>query len=113
MEDVTKLKELLRRNTIGEGVYYDQILIGCEELRVIKNVLDKLESTTRLVDLDYLNYIDENYVSKEKYSGLKEENERLRDLYWRTARRLSENGKVELADYMLAQIDAVPTFVPM
>jgi hypothetical protein len=110
MEDVTRLKELLRRNTIAEGVYYGQILIDCEDLRAIKNILDKLESAMRQMDLDY---IDENYVPKEKCNKIRAENEHLRDLYWRTARRLSENGKVELADYMLAQINAVPTFVPM
>ena len=44
--------------------------------------------------------------------AIKEENEYLRDLYLRTAKKLEENGKEELADYFLAQIDAVPTFSP-
>ena len=44
--------------------------------------------------------------------ALKEENEHLRDLYLRTAKKLDENGKEELADYFLAQIGAVPTLSP-
>ena len=32
-------------------------------------------------------------------------------LYRRTAKKLQENGKEELAEYFLAQIDEVPTFV--
>lgn len=88
----------------------DYGLTDDEEIEAVDLILTREEEFSKQMDLDY---IDENYVPKEKYSGLKEENERLRDLYWRTARRLSENGKVELADYMLAQINAVPTFVPM
>ena len=91
----------------------DYGLTDDEEIEAVDLILTREEEFSKQVDLDYLNYIDENYVSKEKYSGLKEENELLRDLYWRTARHLKENGKVELADYMLAQINAVPTFVPM
>lgn len=41
-----------------------------------------------------------------------EENKNLRDLYLRTAKKLDENGKEELADYFLAQIGAVPTLSP-
>ena len=44
--------------------------------------------------------------------ALIEENEHLRDLYLRTAKKLDENGKEELADYLLAQIGAVPTLSP-
>lgn len=44
--------------------------------------------------------------------ALMEENEHLRDLYLRTAKKLKENGKEELADYFLAQIGAVPTLSP-
>lgn len=44
--------------------------------------------------------------------ALMEENEHLRDLYLRTAKKLDENGKEELADYFLAQIGAVPTLSP-
>lgn len=88
----------------------DYGLTDDEEIEAVDLILTREEEFSKQMDLDY---VDENYVSKEKYSGLKEENERLRDLYWKAARRLSENGKIELADYMLAQINAVPTFVPM
>lgn len=39
-----------------------------------------------------------------------EDNLQLINLYKKTARKLKENGKDELADYFLAQIDAIPTF---
>lgn len=39
-----------------------------------------------------------------------EDNLQLINLYKKTAKKLRENGKDELADYFLAQIDAIPTF---
>lgn len=39
-----------------------------------------------------------------------EENERLKDLYVRTAKHLEEIGKPEMAEYFLAQIQAIPTW---
>lgn len=44
-------------------------------------------------------------------SNLDKTNNDLRLLYRRTAKKLQENGKEELAGYFLAQIDEVPTFV--
>lgn len=44
-------------------------------------------------------------------SNLDKTNNDLRLLYRRTAKKLQENGKEELAVYFLAQIDEVPTFV--
>lgn len=44
-------------------------------------------------------------------SNLDKTNNDLRLLYRRTAKKLQENGKQELAEYFLAQIDEVPTFV--
>lgn len=44
-------------------------------------------------------------------SNLEKTNNDLRLLYRRTAKKLQENGKEELAEYFLAQIDEVPTFV--
>lgn len=41
---------------------------------------------------------------------LKKENTDLKDLYIRTAKHQEKIGHTELADYMLAQIQAVPTF---
>ena len=43
--------------------------------------------------------------------NLDKTNNDLRLLYRRTAKKLQENGKEELAEYFLAQIDEVPTFV--
>lgn len=43
--------------------------------------------------------------------NLDKTNNDLRLLYRRTAKKLQENGKQELAEYFLAQIDEVPTFV--
>ena len=44
-------------------------------------------------------------------SNLDKTNNDLRLLYRKTAKKLQENGKEELAEYFLAQIDEVPTFV--
>ena len=44
-------------------------------------------------------------------SNLDKTNNDLRLLYRRTAKKLQGNGKEELAEYFLAQIDEVPTFV--
>lgn len=46
----------------------------------------------------------------QKAKQLEQDNLQLIDLYKRTAKKLKENGKDELADYFLAQIDAIPTF---
>lgn len=44
------------------------------------------------------------------YKQKDKDNKDLRRLYRRTAEKLTENGKEELADYFLAQINEVPTF---
>ena len=41
-----------------------------------------------------------------------EENKRLRDLYLNIAKNLDKRGLEEVSEYMLAQIDATPTFIP-
>ena len=46
-----------------------------------------------------------------KLRELDKDNNDLRLLYRKTAKKLMENGKEELADYFLAQINEVPTFV--
>lgn len=45
-----------------------------------------------------------------EYKRLDEENNDLRKLYRRTAEKLQDNGKDELARYFLAQINECPTF---
>lgn len=60
--------------------------------------------------------VDENFIKAlenmlRELSNLDKTNNDLRLLYRRTAKKLLENGKEELAEYFLAQIDEVPTFV--
>lgn len=50
----------------------------------------------------------ENLIKE--YKQKDKDNNDLRKLYRRTAAKLRENGKEELADYFLAQINEVPTF---
>lgn len=45
-----------------------------------------------------------------KYKELDKDNNDLRRLYRRTAIKLQESGKHELAEYFLAQINEIPTF---
>lgn len=59
------------------------------------------------------NLLNSKLISDEEwreYEKLKRDNNDLRRIYLNTARTLRENGHEELADYFLAQIDAVPTF---
>lgn len=46
-----------------------------------------------------------NLVEKQE-----KENTNLKDLYKRTAKHLDKKGHLELSEYMLAQIEATPTF---
>ena len=79
-------------------------------------------SNIEIVD-DFINELQDFELNKETIevtnawkdilSELKELNKTnndLRLLYRRTAKKLQENGKEELADYLLAQIDALRTF---
>jgi len=59
------------------------------------------------------NLLNSKLISDEEwreYEKLKRDNNDLRRIYLNTARKLRENGHEELADYFLAQIDAIPTF---
>ena len=47
---------------------------------------------------------------RHKLEEQEKENTDLKELYIRVAKNLEEKGKTELAEYMLAQIEAVPTF---
>lgn len=69
---------------------------------------NKNENVTAVLDLtDLLSLRNLLKVYKEK----DKDNNDLRRLYRRTATKLRENGKEELANYFLAQINEVPTFV--
>ncbi len=48
----------------------------------------------------------------ERIEMLEKENEKLKNIYMKVAIKQKELGHEELAEYMLAQIDAIPTFVP-
>ena len=45
-----------------------------------------------------------------EFERLKEENTDLKELYVKVAKNIKEKGNLELAEYMLAQIEATPTF---
>lgn len=47
-----------------------------------------------------------------KLEKANEENKRLRDLYLNIAKNLDKKGLEGVSEYMLAQIDATPTFIP-
>lgn len=47
-----------------------------------------------------------------KLEKANEENRRLRDLYLNIAKNLDKKGLEGVSEYMLAQIDATPTFIP-
>lgn len=78
-----------------------------------------MEENIKIIE-EFIEAVEEEYeVVREKQSFEKfikaykqkdKENNDLRRLYRRTAEKLRENGKEELADYFLAQINEVPTF---
>ena len=68
---------------------------------------DRLICENRNEDCYFQQAIDK-IVSE--YKRLDEENNDLRKLYRRTAEKLQDNGKDELARYFLAQINECPTF---
>ena len=68
---------------------------------------DRLICENRNEDCYFQQAIDK-IVSE--YKSLDEENNDLRKLYRRTAEKLQDNGKDELARYFLAQINECPTF---
>jgi transcriptional accessory protein Tex/SPT6 len=80
----------------------EEIIKLCEE--ELKNNDENVASILDLIDLKELRNLIKAYKEKDK------DNNDLRRLYRRTAIKLKENGKEELADYFLAQINEVPTF---
>lgn len=63
---------------------------------------------------DYDKFCEERCVAIEtvlkEFERLKEENTDLKELYVRVTKNIKEKGNLELAEYMLAQIEATPTF---
>ncbi len=83
-EDIKILEEMVEKSKIlREEDFYK--LIGIKQIQTIATFIKA-------------------YKEKDK------DNNDLRRLYRRTAEKLKENGKEELADYFLAQINEVPTF---
>lgn len=79
-----------------------------EDIKILEDKL-KLNVATKFdwfgeKEFQALENIIKEYKQKDK------DNNDLRKLYRRTAAKLRENGKEELADYFLAQINEVPTF---
>lgn len=76
------------------------------------NHIESIEKVLREYEVLELQYHLLREETNFQINRLQEENKNLRDLYLRTAKKLDENGKEELADYFLAQIGAVPTLSP-
>ena len=79
-----------------------------EDINILKEFINDYKIAEEIVDENLINAI-ENILRE--LSNLDKTNNDLRLLYRRTAKKLQENGKEELAGYFLAQIDEVPTFV--
>lgn len=85
-----------------------------DSIDIINNMLAQ-HSSLDFGEKDYTDILNEqerlalqNLISS--YEKENKDNNDLRKLYRRTAEKLAENNKKELADYFLAQIDEVPTF---
>lgn len=85
-----------------------------DSIDIINNMLVQ-HSSLDFGEKDYTDILNEeerlalqNLISS--YEKENKDNNDLRKLYRRTAEKLAENNKRELADYFLAQIDEVPTF---
>lgn len=73
--------------------------------------LSKLDEIT-LTNLEFASVraLREIQSLRHKIEKQEKENTDLKELYIRTAKHQEKIGHIELADYMLAQIQAVPTF---
>lgn len=79
-----------------------EIIELCEE--ELNNNNENVTAILDLIDLKELRDLINKNMELDK------DNNDLRMLYRRTAIKLKENGKEELADYFLAQINEIPTF---
>ena len=100
------LKELLEK--IGDNIMSNELKDIKEILELAKEELESdNENTTAILDLQDLKSLRTLYDLYEK--NIKE-NTDLKSLYLRIAKHQKEIGHTELANYMLAQIQAIPTF---
>lgn len=87
-----------------------------EDIETLEELIDEYKSCA-VIGLDMqvdVTFREKQYRALEHlikaYKEKDKDNNDLRRLYRRTAVKLRENGKEELADYFLAQINEVPTF---
>ena len=132
------LKDVLRLFADTETEHYSNYDVACCIVYLLNLYKTEKEKNVEIKSKDYKGLIedfehglymskfevDEDYIrierfielekeleaEKEKNGRLTKDNLDLDRLYRRTALHLQEKGKSELADYMLAQIGAVPTW---
>lgn len=82
-----------------------------EDIKFIKYYINEYVAVDDIGIEDDFKFQDaiENLIKA--YKQKDKDNNDLRRLYRKTAEKLRENGKEEMADYFLAQINEVPTFV--
>lgn len=76
--------------------------LKCEDDELIGIDAHAVGSITRI-----LQYIDQ---LENKVKELEKENTDIKEVYIRTAKHLDKKGMLELSEYLLAQIEATPTF---
>lgn len=113
--DISRVHE----NYIKEILLARDTLIGLYEDEKNKNnalIKDEYDKWAGEMIQEYHNLsseLNQKCVELEiKLEKANEENKRLRDLYLNIAKNLDKKGLEGVSEYMLAQIDATPTFVP-
>lgn len=98
--------------TIIDDMYQDKYKIMSQKTDTGVTIdLSKLDEIT-LTNLEFASVraLREIQSLRHKLEKQEKENTDLKELYIRTAKHQEKIGHTELADYMLAQIQAVPTF---
>lgn len=98
--------------TIIDDMYQDKYKIMSQKTDAGVTIdLSKLDEIT-LTNLEFASVraLREIQSLRHKIEKQEKENTDLKELYIRVARNFEEKGKTEMAEYMLAQIQAVPTF---
>lgn len=83
------------------------------DIEAAKNIINKLNiyNIGHLDEFDNCIKLEEAIeIVLQELKSKTEDNLQLINLYKKTAQKLKENKKDELADYFLAQIDTIPTF---
>jgi len=104
------IKEILLARDTLIGLYEDE---KNKNNALIKNEYDKWAGETIQEYHGISSELNTKCVELEtKLEKANEENKRLRDLYLNIAKNLDKKGLEGVSEYMLAQIDAIPTFIP-